>query len=108
MEEQRARELLASERGRIERELAKLGGEKQTDVEDDPVDVATDLTRVETDEAVAETFHDQLAAIDRAERRLSEGTYGRSVQSGDPIPDARLEAIPWAELTAEEEAAQTG
>jgi DnaK suppressor protein len=108
VDEHRARELLAQERARIERELAELGGEKETDVEDDPADVAADLTRVETDEAVAETFHDQLAAIDRAEQRLTEGTYGRSVQSGEPIPDARLEAIPWAELTAEEEAAAAG
>jgi DnaK suppressor protein len=26
------------------------------------------------------------------------------VQSGQPIPDARLEAIPWAERTVEEQA----
>jgi RNA polymerase-binding transcription factor DksA len=26
------------------------------------------------------------------------------VESGQPIPDARLEAIPWAERTAEEQA----
>jgi DnaK suppressor protein len=41
--------------------------------------------------------------IERAERRLEEGTYGLSVESGQPIPDARLEAIPWAERTAEEQ-----
>ncbi|MCW3068160.1 MAG: transcriptional regulator, TraR/DksA family, partial [Solirubrobacterales bacterium] len=32
------------------------------------------------------------------------GTYGLSVESGEPIPDARLEAIPWAERTTEEQA----
>jgi hypothetical protein len=37
---------------------------------------------------------------------LAAGTYGRSVLSGQPIPDERLEAFPLAELTVEEEAAQ--
>jgi DnaK suppressor protein len=36
---------------------------------------------------------------------LEEGTYGRSIRSGDPIPDGRLEVEPWAELTVEEQAA---
>ena len=45
----------------------------------------------------------ELEAIARAERRVDEGTYGVSVDSGQPIPDGRLEAIPWAERTAEEQ-----
>ena len=48
----------------------------------------------------------QLAALERAEARLREGTYGRSVLSGEPIPDGRLEARPTAELTVEEQRAQ--
>jgi DnaK suppressor protein len=43
-----------------------------------------------------------LAALERAERRIEEGTFGTSVRSGLPIPDARLEADPAAELTVEE------
>jgi DnaK suppressor protein len=42
--------------------------------------------------------------VERAEKRLAEGTYGLSVESGEPIPDGRLEIIPWAERTAEEQA----
>ena len=42
-------------------------------------------------------------AIERAEARLEEGTFGVSVVSGDPIPDGRLEAIPWADRTVSEE-----
>jgi DnaK suppressor protein len=41
--------------------------------------------------------------VARAEQRIEQGTYGVSVESGEPIPDARLEAIPWAERTAQEE-----
>ena len=45
-----------------------------------------------------------LEAIERAELRLAGGTFGRSVRSGLPIPDDRLEADPTAELTVEEAA----
>jgi RNA polymerase-binding transcription factor DksA len=45
-----------------------------------------------------------LAAVERAEARLAAGTVGLSIESGRPIPDDRLEAVPTAERTAEEEA----
>jgi DnaK suppressor protein len=41
--------------------------------------------------------------VERAEPRLRAGTYGLSVKSGEPIPAERLEALPTAELTVEEE-----
>ena len=44
----------------------------------------------------------RLAALERAEARLAAGIYGRSVRSGRPIPDERLEADPLAELTVDE------
>jgi hypothetical protein len=47
-----------------------------------------------------------MQALQRAEARLAAGTYGRSVLSGRPIPDERLEAFPLAELTVDEEAAR--
>jgi DnaK suppressor protein len=55
-----------------------------------------------TDDAVANSLRLRLAAIGRAEQRLAAGTYGRSVASGAPIPDERLEADPAAELTVDE------
>ena len=44
------------------------------------------------------------AARPRAEGRLIDGAYGLSIDSGEPIPDERLEAVPTAERTAEEQA----
>jgi DnaK suppressor protein len=55
-----------------------------------------------TDDAVANALVARLAAITRAEQRLADGTYGRSITSGDVIPDERLEADPAAELTVDE------
>jgi DnaK suppressor protein len=102
---ERARELLAAERERIERALARLGplddGEEADEY--DAANRATDLYQDELDEGLAEDLREQLAAVDRAEQRLAAGTYGLSVESGRPIPDERLEALPTAELTADEE-----
>ena len=65
-------------------------------------DPATSLTQEEVEDAVNASLRERLAAIVRAEQRLRDGTYGRSLRSGDVIPDERLEADPAAELTVEE------
>ena len=64
------------------------------------------LAQDKLDEGRRRDLESQLAAVQRAEERLRDGTYGLSVQSGTPIPDARLEARPTAELTVEEQQAQ--
>ena len=72
----------------------------------DSVDMAQPIEYGERDEAIEAGLREKLEAIERAEKRLEEGTYGLSVLSGEPIPDARLEAQPTAELTVEEAQAQ--
>jgi len=105
MDDDRARELLAVERKRIERALSRLGhqdtGEEADD--QDPANLASELYQDELDQGRAEDLRRELEAVQRAEARLATGTYGLSVLSGKPIPDERLEAIPTAERTAEEE-----
>jgi DnaK suppressor protein len=108
MDPDRARELLHAERARIERALARVRPEDDGEPADeyDPANLASDLYQDELDETFADDLRDQLAAVERAEARLAEGTYGISIESGQPIPDARLEARPTAELTADEERAR--
>jgi len=108
MDTARAKELLASERARIERALSRLGRQESGELSDDsdPADRATDLYQDELDEGLSNDLRDELAAVERAEARLANGTYGVSVESGKPIPDDRLEARPTAELTIEEEQAR--
>ena len=110
MDEARARELLQSERDRVEGLLRQLDEARDEEREaaggaGDIADPAQPLTAEQGDDAVAESLRGRLAAIQRAESRLGDGTYGRSVRSNVPIPDERLEADPAAELTVEEEAA---
>ena len=105
MDTDRARELLQGQRERIERALARLGHEDDGEVseESDAANLASDLYQDEFDEGLASDLREQLAAVERAEARLAAGTYGLSVESGEPIPDERLEVLPTAELTVEEE-----
>ena len=106
MSPERAQELLAAERSRIERSLADLGepiGTDELSNLDNPADQATVLYERELDEGLLEQLRRELEALERAEARLAEGTYGVSVESGEPIPDERLEAYPLAERTVEEE-----
>jgi RNA polymerase-binding transcription factor len=100
---ERARQRLREERTRVEAELAGLGDPTASDDPQDFGDQGVELDQVERDEALREQLQETLEAIARAERRLDEGTYGVSVVSGEPIPDERLEAVPWAERTVEEE-----
>jgi DnaK suppressor protein len=107
MDEERARTLLAQNRQRLQKQLAELAGredeEELSHLDQHMADDAQFLHDEEVEEGLAERLREELAAIERAERRLAEGTYGRSVESGAPIPDGRLEAVPWAERTAEEQ-----
>jgi DnaK suppressor protein len=106
MDSDRARELLAAERRRIEQALARLRHQdtgEESD-EEDPSNLAADLYQDEFDEGLADDLRQELAAVERAEARLAAGTYGLSTESGQPIPDERLEAVPTAERTVEEEA----
>lgn len=111
MDADHARVLVRTERSRVEELLRQTAGAGQEDraAANEPGDLADPaerLTAEEVDDAVAAGLRERLAALDRAERRIEDGTFGRSVRSGAPIPDDRLEADPAAELTVEE--AQAG
>jgi RNA polymerase-binding transcription factor len=105
MDAERARELLAAERERIQSALSRLGHQDTGELSDeqDPASLASNLYQDELDEGRADDLREELAAVERAEARLTAGTYGLSIVSGERIPDERLEAIPTAERTADEE-----
>jgi DnaK suppressor protein len=108
VDENRARALLNAERAEVAGLLkdAEVAGQEDRETEGyetgDVSDRAQPLAAEGEDDAIAESLRDRLDALDRALRRLDDGTYGRSVRSGLPIPDERLEADPAAELTIEE------
>jgi DnaK suppressor protein len=109
MELERARSLLDAERARVQQLLADLDAAQTDDraaerETGDFADPAQPLAEQGVDDAVAAGLRDRLATLDRALHRLDDGNYGRSIRSGAPIPDERLEADPAAELTVQEAA----
>jgi DnaK suppressor protein len=109
MNHDEARARLLAERGEVADLLAgtESAGQEDRATEDeeatgDVSDAAAPLTAEGMDDAIADSLRERLAALDRALKRLDDGTYGRSVRSGLPIPADRLEADPAAELTIEE------
>ncbi|HTW12299.1 MAG TPA: hypothetical protein VME01_06130 [Solirubrobacteraceae bacterium] len=106
MDQQRAQQLLAAERARIEEGLAAVEVEQPLEADEniEPGDTdSEDMYLDELRQSRVEQLRQELAALERAEARLAEGKYGLSVESGEPIPDDRLEALPLAERTLEED-----
>jgi len=111
VDDTRARELLSSERRRVEQLIHEGAEDSESDrsASNEPGDMfdsAERQTAESVDDAVTASLRDRLDAIERAEERLSKGTYGLSVRSGLRIPDERLEADPAAELTVGEATAE--
>jgi DnaK suppressor protein len=109
--EKRASALVAAERARIEAALGQLIGDVQSEgplqrqQTGEAYEDGTDLETEGVETALIDNLRDELAAVARAEERIAAGTFGRSIESGAPIPDERLEAAPLAERTMAEQLA---
>jgi DnaK suppressor protein len=105
---ERAKQLIAAERERVQRLLDISAEDKaddsaaERDAGGGDIDAAQPLEHEAVDVAIQSSLLLRLAALARAERRIFDGSYGTSLESGVTIPDARLEVDPAAELTVEE------
>jgi DnaK suppressor protein len=59
-------------------------------------DIAVDFLEVQQEQSILVNEQALLTEVLRALKRIDEGTYGLCVTCGNPIPEKRLEAIPWA------------
>jgi RNA polymerase-binding protein DksA len=57
---------------------------------------ATQVFEQQRDLALRDRANQHLELVDAALARLDAGTFGRCLRCGQPIPDGRLEALPWA------------
>ncbi|HLL99010.1 MAG TPA: TraR/DksA C4-type zinc finger protein [Rubrobacteraceae bacterium] len=95
-------ELLRILRGAEEDERSRT--EQEADfTEHDSGDMSRDIFDREIDATIVEQVEQRLEIIDRALQKIAEGTYGLSDVSGEPIPRGRLEAVPEAIRTVEEQ-----
>jgi RNA polymerase-binding transcription factor len=107
MDVEQARALLIAERSQVQQLVADLDTARADDHEAERVTgdyPAQSLAEQGVDDATAAGLRDRLSKLDRALQRVEDGSYGRSIRSGLPIPDERLEADPAAELTVQEAA----
>jgi DnaK suppressor protein len=107
MDADEARARVLAERAEIQGLLAdtEAAGQQDREAENETGDIADraqPLAAEGMDDAIAESLRERLAVLDRALRRLDDGTFGRSVGSGLPISGERLDADPAAEVTVEE------
>lgn len=105
MDPARARELLEAERKRLQAmaypsqqsDFGQAEQERSSDLlqpEPHPSDAAQELYEQEQEQSLSEHAQAELGEIEHALRKLDEGTYGLDEETGGPIPDERLEALP--------------
>ena len=102
------RQRLISERSRIVDERDAYVDNNRVATSDDydlndPADDGADLYDRDRSLAAEENMDRLLAKIDRALAKIDEGTYGLSDVDGTPIPVERLDALPYALTTVEQE-----
>jgi len=108
MDAERARQLIVSERERLEnlvreREAEGIGTESETDniselssFDQHQGDIGTETFEREKDYSLLEQLEAEIGDLDAALRKIDEGTYGICEVCGRPIPGERLEARPAA------------
>jgi DnaK suppressor protein len=74
----------------------------------EPEDDGQHMTELELNGQRSLSLERRLAGIDRALKKIEEGTYGHSDLSGEAIPVARLKAVPEATLTVKEQRLEDG
>ena len=87
----------------LEGDQQNLGEDEGDMTENDPGDMSRSLFTREVDATVEEQVGRRLQHVERALQKIEEGTYGLSDESGEPIPKGRLEAVPEAIRTVEEQ-----
>ena len=101
IDEEKVRIRLEARHSELQREIAAMLDEEAflerpgLGVED-MEETAQDLQEYGQEESILLNQHHLLTAIEEALNRLRDGTYGLCIDCGQPIPEKRLEAIPWA------------
>jgi DnaK suppressor protein len=112
IEQQRDRLLdRKAELERMQRDAQEVSRERSQEYQDaqaDSGDESQYLFEREVDATLGQQFGQELKDVSRALEKIEEGTYGLSDRSGEPIPRGRLEAIPEALYTIEEQQRREG
>ena len=76
-------------------------------LDDEPADAGTATFEREKDLSIENNVRDLLHKIDRALKRIDDGTYGICDICGKPIEKARVKALPYVDLCIKDAQAQS-
>jgi len=96
------RERLLGEKRAIDQDLIRLSQSQADDgasVGNHMADEGGSIQEADNDLAVRGNVEQVLAEVEHALKKLDNGTYGVCEDSGEPISQARLEALPYARYT---------
>jgi DnaK suppressor protein len=104
------RERLLAKQGEIQRQLRQLAQE-DAPIEDPSLDeggqdwaeTALDFQTSQQDPLIQNNEQQMLTDIQHALQRIDQGTYGLCIVCGQPIPEKRLEALPWTPRCVKDE-----
>jgi DnaK suppressor protein len=103
----RLRSSLIAASAAAESEEAQIKTQRTSDAMEQEDD-AQGLDALEREDNLVGRSVDRLQRVNRALKKIEEGTYGLSDESGKPIPRDRLEALPDALYTLSEERSLEG
>lgn len=101
---QRMKQRLQEKQAELQEQIASLTEAHPAPV--DPVELsegpqdfeetAVDFLEMNQEQSILVNEQALLTMVHQALKRIEEGTYGICVDCGQPIPEKRLEALPWA------------
>ncbi|GAC1432202.1 MAG: hypothetical protein PVS3B3_30250 [Ktedonobacteraceae bacterium] len=108
---QKMKARLEAKQKELQRNMASLTEAHPTPI--DPIEISegpqefeetnVDFTEMQQEQSIEVNEQALLTQVQAALKRIENGTYGKSIVSGKPIPEKRLEVLPWADRTVEEE-----
>ena len=102
---ERARiEALRSAAGRLTADAQEATERELSSAEQHPAELASETIGLEIDHSVLQHAELELAELEAAVKRVDTGSYGNCEACGNPISEARLEAIPTARYCIEDQA----
>jgi DnaK suppressor protein len=95
---------LEARRDELREQISSLTGAHPQPVDpiearDPPTDFeenAVDFLEMQQEQSILVNEQALLAEVESALKRIEDGTYGKCTNCGRPIPEKRLQAIPWA------------
>lgn len=104
---ERARiEALRQAAGRLTADAQEATERELSSAEQHPSELASETIGLELDQSVQKHAELELAELEEAVKRVNSGSYGNCEACGQPIGEARLEALPTARFCIEDQSKQ--